>query len=181
MRYREHRRHASGYTLMETLAVMAVSSVILLLCFKMLVTTTRLSAYCTRAIDHDNEARQVQRVFLDAVRNATEVASGVASYRTGPDTLVLKCQEPHRHVVLGDFTNQGNLQLLEILEVGGVYQAGKHKVCLLPLTALYFEADKDARLVSMDIATAPVNPNRPETARTRRFMASLRGTPGVAP
>ena len=181
MNRQKSARNTSGYTLMEIVAVIAISSVILLLCFKMFVSTTRLSAYCTRAIDHDNDARQAQRVFLDTIRNAAEVAVGVASYTTGPDTLVLKSQDPNRYIILGDVTNQGRLQRLELVEDNGVYQAASHSIYRLPLTALSFEMENDGRLVRMDITTAPVNPNRPDMARKRRFMATLRGAPGAAP
>ncbi len=170
-----------GYTIMEMLAAIAISSMILLLCFNALLSSMRLSAYCTRSIDHDNDARQVQRVFLDAIRNASEVAPSVASYTTGPDTLVLRSQEPNRYIVLGDLTNQGNLQQLEIIDDHGVFQAGRHSVCRLPLTSLHFETANKGRLIRMDISTAPFNPHKPELARNRCFIATVRGATEAAP
>lgn len=169
------RKHRQGYTLVEVLAYIVIFSVTVTLCFKLFVTTSRLSAYSIAAVDRANDQREVQRLLLDTIRNASDIVANLGNYQSDDKTLILRVNAPGeapRFAVLGMLDGRQRLNLMELTETETGLEATKYLTCRLPLKTLRFSVDPSHRLVTADLL--------PETTRVRQTEARLERRMSVA-
>ncbi len=177
---RDNRQTSRGFMLVEVLVYIAVFSMALVLLSRIFVTTSRLSAYSTQIVERMDAVRDVQRDFLEITRAAVAVVPGIGEHHTSTHRLVLQLHsagETPRYAVLGVFDDAERLALLEVVQRDDTLQAEKFKAWRLPVTDARFEIDPLARRVTLELATQPQNPRRPDAGRTHRFVAALRAEP----
>ncbi len=171
------RQTNRGFILMEMMVYVAVFSIAVVLFSRVFVTTSRVSAYNTQIVERMDAVREVQRDFLKTCRAATAIVPGIGEHRTDEHTLVLQLHgtgQTPRYAVLGGFGDSNRLALLALVQEDDVLHAEKFKTWRLPVTDIRFETDDRAQSVTLALTTQPHNPQRPDTGRAHRFVATLR-------
>ncbi len=180
LRDRMDTRSHAGTTLLECLAYIAVFCVVVNLCVSAFVSTARLSAFQTTALDRMREVEDVREAFTRAVRSACAVAPGVGAYTSGANQLVLEMPSSDaavkRYTVFGMFGAKSRLARLDIVSKDGELDASAYVTYALPVKALRFECDSGhARSVQceLDVPNAAKKKTKPPV--TYRFLAAFRG------
>ena len=174
----QHR--AGGYSLLETLVYVAVLGIVLNIFASIFASNTRLSAVNTLALNRLRGIDEVQRVFRDAVREASGVAVGIGDYRSGEEQLVLRVpqEEGTRYIVLGALREDGRLCRLDVIERDGKLEAGYMATYPQVLSELRFVYDADksgaAPLIAMEAVIRKEAGERAGRHVVHRFMGSPR-------
>jgi len=174
----------AGMTLLEVLGCVAILAIVINLAASVFITSTRLSALGTSALDKMCAVEDIRSEFVGAVRTSSGVCSGVAKYRSGTDQLVLQIAPPgdqkgdKRYVVFGPIGSDSRLDKLVILERDGKQSAERFVTYPLDLDSIQFKYDSDvpdrAHLVSLEISVRN-DGNKHKTGRLHRFSAAMRG------
>lgn len=179
-----NRGQKAGYSILEMLGYIAVFAVILNLAVSLFISTTRLSAYATTAMDRIEGIEEVHREFADAVHEAVDVSPGVASYVSGGDRLVLELpQAPGgkggaRYAVLGDLKGNGRMAKLILTERDGAFETeymATYGQIFVGIRFLYNTVEPaGARLVRLELEVDNATAKN-TIPRVNTFAASLRG------
>jgi hypothetical protein len=181
---KHHMRPASrnaGLVLVEVLAVAAIMILCLGLFLSIFTSASRLSALNMRTFERLRAAEDLTREFNGAVARAIAVVPGVASYRSGEDTLVLALpprENRPRYIVIGRDAESKRCFRMEMEGAEDGFEALHATSFPLPLAVLRFEYDKarpeSARLVTLhaEVVADTKNPARRWVVET---PAALRG------
>lgn len=178
-------RSTAGMTLFECLMTTAILAVVVNLGLSIFMSSTRLSALTTGALDRVNMVEDVREAFSRTLHEATGVVSELATYKTGDEQLVLSYPPTpesdgwRRYVVFGRIAPSAGLGRLEISEKDGQWRADSFITYPLSVTGLGFTLDTErpleARMVTLhvDVQTGSRKHSRPP--KTYTFAATLRG------
>ena len=174
----------AGMTLLEVLGSVAVLAIVINLAASVFISSTRLSALGTSALDKMWAIEEIRSEFVSAVRASSGVRSGVGKYRSGTDQLVLETTRSgdqrgvKRYVVFGAIGSDSRLDKLVVLEKDGKQSAERFVTYPLDLDSIQFKYDSNvpgkAHLVSLEINIRNEG-SKQKTGRLHRFSAAMRG------
>ncbi len=188
MQRRRHSRleRTAGTTLIEIIAYIAVLGVMISLCLSIFVTTSRLSLIGTGTLDRMTGLEQIHKGFSETVRDAVAVRTEAASYRTGPDVLVLElpCNDGVRYAVFSRVGPDQRLSKLIFTEQDGKFSPEHFVTYRQNLRTLRFGYDTSdetlARRVSLRLELDKgVEPKIPPLGHT--FHAAIRAVDARGP
>jgi prepilin-type N-terminal cleavage/methylation domain-containing protein len=170
----------SGYSLVEMLCVIAVTSVAINLCAGLFMSGARLSALGTENLDRINAVGDIESVFRKAVRESEGVIAALGEHRSGKDRLVLRMpprEGQPRWVILGTLRDENHLSRLEVIERDGAYEAYSLSTCRQKLDGITFDFEPGQPLgLYVTIWRDPTEGKRPGI--NHRFIASPRAFSG---
>ncbi len=179
------RTSTAGMTLLECLGYIAVFSVVINLGLSIFVSSTRLATLTTVALDRLNAVEDVREAFSRTVHEGAEVVSGIESYATGAEQLVLTYPPTpesdgwRRYVVFGRITSSAGLGRLDILEKNGTSKVDSLVNYALPVKTIEFKYDTErptkARLITLEVDVPMSTSKDPRPPRMYRFASALRG------
>ena len=123
---------------------------------------------------------EVQRVFRDAVREASGVATGIGEYQSGEVQVVLRASQKDgtRYIVLGALRGDGRLCRLDLVNRDGELEAGFLATYPQELSELRFAYDTAkggvAPLIAMEAVLRKEAGERAGQRVLHRFMGSPR-------
>ncbi len=170
----------NGAGLLEMLGYIAVLGVVINLAAGVFISTMRLNAYSTAALDKIATIANINDEFAEAVRGSFAVSEGIGVYKSGADRVVLETPGSPgetKYIVLG-LLDGARLSKLTLIEKDGKLEAGGCVTYRQDLESVHFRYDadsiRDARTVTMEIAARrPVDRGKKPPVHT--FVANMRG------
>ncbi|MCP4645743.1 MAG: prepilin-type N-terminal cleavage/methylation domain-containing protein [bacterium] len=182
MRTRATLNRTKGYTLIEMLASIAVMAVFINICLVIFVMATRLSLLGTTTLTSMQAVETVQRDFTETVRSAVSVEQEAGTYRTGPDTLVLRLPalagQDARYAVFGMLGDDSRLSRYVLVEKDDALAADRFFTYPVDIEGLAFDYGEappgKARSVTMTV-TIKKDTQRRTPSMGNTFTAALGG------
>jgi type II secretory pathway pseudopilin PulG len=187
------RRRASGITLVEMLAYIAILGLLVNLGAKTFLSHTRLSAIGVAGLANFDALQDIRRDFTDTVQASLGVCPGIGVYRSNKEQLVLRMPtEPGeavaaRYAVFGRMENPPYLyRLIMTQDASGALQTehmGRYRRDLATVWFAYGGSEEalgahdvtQADLVALNVEPArQTRGNKPATIH--RFTAAIRKT-----
>ena len=180
------RERTAGTTLIEMIAYIAVLGVMISLCLSIFVTTSRLSLIGTGTLERMTGVEEIRKGFSETVREAVGVRAEAASYRTGPEVLVLElpCDHGARYAVFSRPGPDQRLSKLVFTEREGEFSPEHFVTYQQNLRTLQFAYDAanmaQTRRVSLRLEIDKgVEPKIPSPGHT--FYAAIRAVDAGGP
>ncbi len=171
---KRYSTNKAGYTLIEMLYYGAILAIVVNLAAGAFISSSRLFAYSTKALDRMQVLDEIGRDFAATVRKSSGVSEGVMNYRSGSDQVVLEVGD--EYIVFGRLGDKPQLNRLVIAEEDGDYQVKaieSYRRELEDIEFIYDASPTNARLVSLSLV--PGNDGRKNKAVPQKFSAAIRG------
>jgi hypothetical protein len=169
-------------TLFECLVYIVVLAAIVNMTTSIFISTSRMNAMGTVALDRLEMRNEVRKEFSGILRQAAAIVPGIGAYHTGEDALVMELPpatgnpEIKRYAVLGFITAKDRVSHMYLEKRGGDYVVTACSTLALPVESLHFGYDKPdpmlARLVQVEMGVA--NTHKGKSAVPLQFTAGLR-------
>lgn len=171
-------RRRNGYSLLEMLGYVAILAVGVNLCASLFTTSMRLSALGSEGLERVQGIADIEQAFRDTVQSAHAIVPQYASYRSGPDQMVLRAGSVEgvpRYIVLGALRDPNHLSKMEIIDRPGKPEAASFVTYALPLESIHFEAQPTLRGAGLAF-TIKLEQGEPKARRASGYaVAALRG------
>ena len=174
-------------TLIEVLGYIAIIAVVINLATSVFLSSSRLSAIGTAALDSVNAVEDIRDGFTSAVHRSSGVSAGIGEHRSGSERVVLTMprgsdeEAAHRYVVFGPLSSDSRLSKLVVIEQDGKLSAESFVTYSQALDSIRFSYDtadsSEAKLVMMDIETKRTV-DRGRKRAPCRFAAAMRSVAG---
>ncbi|HUW62705.1 MAG TPA: hypothetical protein VMZ06_16985 [Candidatus Bathyarchaeia archaeon] len=179
------REYEGGFTLLEMLAYITCLGMVLASVTFVFTTTSRLHAAGSQTMDRVRVTGDIRRVFLRDVREAQNVSSGVSTYMTGPNQLVLELPPPsqasgRRFVVYSMAKRPNRLDRIEFLQKPDTtfepVQLTTFPLALEAMRVNYSTAQPRQVGIEIDVDRVGTRPIPAGYMRKAPVMYSMRGT-----
>jgi len=172
-----------GMTLLEVLGYIAVIAVVINLATSVFISSSRLAAMGTGALDRVNAVEEIRDEFTAAVRCSSGISAGIGEHRSGSDRAVLTMpqladeDDVRRYVVFGPLISDSRLSKLVVVERDGSLSTESFATYRQDLDSIRFSYEtedlREAKLVVMDIETKRTV-DRGKKRAPYRFIAAMR-------
>jgi len=181
--FTRNRLAGKGMSLLEVLCAAVLLAVVINLAARTFISSSRLAAFGTAALDKMVVLDTIHNDFVASVRGSGRLCSGIGRYRSGRDTVVLEMPQSvdesdvRRYIVFGPIESESRLSRLQIVEQGGEARVERFVTYRQALDSIRFSYDSDeienVRQITMDIETRKVG-NRSGTRPVNRCIATMR-------
>jgi hypothetical protein len=176
---------SAGMSLVEVLGCIAILGVVINLGASVFITSTRLSALGTTALDRMHVVEDIRGGFTNTVRESCAVVPTLSEYRSGNEQVILEMaptqRSEKRYAILGRLGSGSRLSRLVVVGEDGDYSAESFRTYPLDLDTIRFGYDKsamqDVRLVSIEFDIKDEG-NRRSKRAAHKFTAAMRAISG---
>jgi len=176
----------AGMSLVEVLGCIAILGVVINLGASVFITSTRLCALGTTALDRMHVVEEIRDGFTGTVRESCAVVPTLSEYRSGNEQVILEMaptgRSEKRYAILGRFGCGSRLSRLVVVGEDGNYSVETFRTYPLDVDKIRFGYDKsavqDVRLVSIEFDIKDEGQKRNKRT-AHKFTASMRAISGA--
>ncbi|MDZ4861184.1 MAG: hypothetical protein SGI88_19605 [Candidatus Hydrogenedentes bacterium] len=160
----------SGFTIMEMLAYIVISGIVLNMCMIAFLRTGRIASAGSERLLHAQAAERFATDFARAVHSAQAVLPVAGSFETGAEQLILKSEEGYTGIGMAN----GKFAIWDIVQEGETYTVGRIRSYPVAYVSAQFQFDTASPAAARRVTLRMSPAKAPDESRVRVLIATLR-------